>query len=533
MPINKLIHPNQLHPSIPENSNQNNKRIAKNTAMLFFRMFTIMAVSLYTSRIVLDLLGIADYGVYNIVGGIVALSSFITNSMSNGVLRFITYALGEGNHDKLRKTFGMCINLQLVIAIALFLLLETIGLWFLNTQLNIPQDRMNAANWVYQFSILTILLNITSTPYSAAVIAYEKMSVFAYVSIIEVILKLGLVFLLTASPMDSLQLYAILMFVSSLIIRSIYQLYCRYNIKGCRYYYFWDLNMFKAILSFSGWNMLGGMSIVFGNHGVNILLNIFFGVVVNAAKGVSMQVQAIVFNFHNNILTALRPSIIKAYAQGNYEYMRDLTYRGAKYSFLMLLLVSFPMILETEQILSLWLKEIPKYSALFTRLLLIVSLIDCLSGTIMIVSQATGNLKRYQLTVTTVLILQLPISYIFLKLGFVPESVFYINIVISSIVLFVRIHLVHLLVKEITVIDFLRTTFIPISNVLITGAIIPIGLYLYLDRNVSSSIIIMLSSIFSVLFSTFFLGINTKERNIVKYYVLHLMNHSKNKSKNY
>ncbi len=483
--------------------------------MLYFRMFITMAVSLYTSRVVLDLLGINNYGIYNVVGGIVAMSSFITNSMSNGVQRFITFALGEGDKTNLRKTFGMCINIQLIIAVIIFIFLETIGLWFLNTQLQIPPDRMNAANWVYQFSILTLLLNITSSPYSAAVIAYERMSVFAYVSIIEVTLKLGLVFLLAVVAIDSLKLYAILMFLNSLIIRLIYQLYCRLKIEDCHYSFFWDLKMFKTILSFSGWNMFGGISVVLGNQGVNILLNIFFGVVVNAAKGVSMQVKTAVFSFHNNILTALRPPIIKAYAQGNYEYMKDLTYRGAKYSFLMLLLISFPVILETEQILSWWLKEVPEYATIFVRLMLAVSLIDCLSGTVQVISQATGNLKRYNLWCSTILYLQLPISFAFLKLDFEPESVFYVSILISSVALFVRIHLVHLLVPSITIKEFVFITLLPAFYVISISSLITILLKYFLNENTISFFMKCFLSTISIILSTYIGGTDKKERKII------------------
>ena len=500
-------------------SSENNKRIAKNTLMLYFRMFITMAVSLYTSRIVLELLGVTNYGVYNVVGGIVAMSSFITSSMSNGVQRFITFALGDGDKENLKKIFGMCINIQLLIAVVILLVLETAGLWFLNTQLNIPYERMNAANWVYQFSILTLLLNITSSSYSAAVIAYEKMTVFAYVSIVEVTLKLGLVFTLSVISFDSLKVYAILMFLSSLIIRIIYQVYCHLKIKDIRYTFFWNRKMFSSILSFSGWNMFGGLTVVLGNQGVSIILNIFFGVIANAAKGVSLQVSSALFSFHSNILTALRPPIIKAYAQRNFENMKDLTYRGAKYSFLMLLFISLPVILETDLVLRLWLKEVPEYATIFTRLILIISLIDCLSATIMIVSQATGDIKRYNLGVSSVLILQLPLSYVSLKLGFVPESVFYVNIIVSIIALFTRVHLVHLLVSTITIKEFTKKVLTPAFSVLVVASLITVPLVFYLNHTVISFIIIGFASVVSIAICSYFLGTDVTEREYVKRFI--------------
>lgn len=495
------------------------KTIAQNTLFLYFRMILVMGVSLYTSRVILNVLGVSDYGVYNVIGGVVAMSSFITSSMSNGIQRFITYTLGEGDKIKLRQVFAVSVNTQYLFAFILLIILETVGLWFINTQLNLPNDRINAANWVFQFSILALVLDITTSPYLASIIAYERMSVFAYLSILEVSLKLGLVFLLPIFPFDRLKIYAILMFVNSFVIRIIYQVYCRVKIKDVRYQFYWNKELFASIISFSGWNMFGGLALMMGNQGVSVLLNIFFGVIVNAAQGIAMQVKSAIYGFHNNILTALKPPIIKAYAQNNINYMTDLVYRGAKYSFLMLLFLSLPIISKMEYVIQIWLKTLPDYAVTFTQLMLIISLIDCLSGTIMTVSQATGNIKKYQIIVSAVLLLQLPLSYVVLKLGFKPESVFYVNIFISIIALFVRIHLVHLLVNEITIKDFLIKTIFPVLIALFFGTLPTVIFNRFLHDSFYSLMLLFFVSSISIGISSYFIAFDTKDRKFVNNFV--------------
>ena len=311
----------------------NNKHIAKNTLMLYFRMILTMLVSLYTSRIVLNTLGVEDYGIYNIVGGVVILFSFFNNAMSNATQRFLSFELGQNNSVQLKRTFSMIINVHIGIAFLIFLLAETVGLWFLNTHINIPTERMKAANWVYQFSIFTFLINIIRVPYHATIVAYEKMSFYAYLSIIEVLLKLGVVFLIQISPLDKLIFYGFLIFVVSVLILLVYKIYCNKNFDAANYNFFWDTKLFKTLISFSGWSLFGSAANVSSKQGTDILLNIFYGVMVNAAMGIANQVNNAVNGFVQNFQTAFKPQIVKSYAANETDYLIRLIFQTSKFSF--------------------------------------------------------------------------------------------------------------------------------------------------------------------------------------------------------
>jgi len=279
---------------------QNNKKIAKNTILLYFRMMLIMVVSLYTSRIVLDVLGVVDYGIYNIVGGIVIMFSFLNNAMSLSTQRFLSFEIGKNDLKQLNKVFKMSLNIHFVVALIILLLAETIGFWFLNTHLTIPTNRIEEANWVFQFSILTFLISIITVPYNASIIAHEKMGFYAYISILEISLKLAVVFVLSSLDFDKLKMYAILIFIVSSLIRTSYVIYCKVNFLETKYNFFWDKALFKKLINFNGWSLVGNLSSIVYDQGINILLNIFFGPVVNAARGITMQVNVAIYSFVAN-----------------------------------------------------------------------------------------------------------------------------------------------------------------------------------------------------------------------------------------
>ena len=415
-----------------------NKRIAKNTLMLYFRMIIILGMRLYTSRIILNTLGVEDYGIYNVVGGIVIMLSFLNSAMTTGTTRFLSFELGRGEFIKMARVFSMSLNIHAMIAVVIFILAETLGLWFLNTHLNIPAERMNAANWAYQFSIMTFMVAVLSIPYHALIIAHERMNVYAYVSIVEVSLQLFIVFMLQWFGFDKLKLYSVLVFLVSLLVRGIYGLYSSKNFKESKYRFIWDKSLFKTLMSFAGWNLWGNAAGVLSGQGVNMLLNIFFGPAVNAARGIAYSVKAAVHQFVNNFQTAMKPQIIKSYASNDLKYMHKLISQGAKYSFFLLLFLSLPILLETKIILKIWLKIIPEYTIIFTQLVILNELISSLSGPLMTAAHASGRIKNFQLTVGGLLFLILPFSWIFLKLGYPPQVTIYISIFFSVLALIAK-----------------------------------------------------------------------------------------------
>ncbi|WP_430974580.1 lipopolysaccharide biosynthesis protein [Sunxiuqinia rutila] len=495
-------------------SSENNKRIAKNTAMLYFRMLLTMAVSLYTSRIVLNTLGVEDFGIYNVVGGFVTMFGFLNSAMASATQRFLAFEIGKGDKIQLRNVFSMSVNIHFLIAFLILILAETIGLYFVNTQLTIPPERMIAARWVYQFSILALMVNMISVPYNAIIIAHERMNVFAWVSIAEVGLKLLIVFMLQWFGFDKLKFYAVLMFGVALLIRLIYGLYCGKKFKESKFRFYWDKPLFKTLISYAGWNLWGNAAGVIMGQGVNILLNIFFGPVVNAARGIAYQVRSAVNQFVQNFQMAMNPQIIKSYAAGDLKYMHQLIFQGAKYSFFLLFALSLPIMLETEIILKLWLKTVPDYTVIFTRLVLINVLVDCISGPLMTAAQASGKIKLYQGVVGGLLILNLPVSYIFLKLGYAPEITLYISIGISIIALLARLKIISPLVK-LDILGYLKEVVSKISPVILISMIIPILIKSFLHEGFARLLIITFSSLIVVGITIYFVGLEKNEQNFL------------------
>lgn len=418
----------------------NNKRIAKNTLLLYFRMIIIMVVTLFTSRIVLDALGETNYGIYNVVGGVVTMFSVLSSSLSGAISRFITYELGKKNIEHLKLIFSTSVNIQIIMSIIIFVLCEIIGVWFLNEKMNIPNERMEAANFILHCSIMTFVINLISVPYNATIIAHEKMSAFAYISILEVSLKLLVAYLIYLSPFDKLKVYALLILLISAILRLIYGFYCKHHFEEAHYNFkLLDKKIFKEMSSFAGWNLFGNTAYMLNTQGINMLINIFFGVTTNAARAIAIQVDTAVQQFVNNFMTAINPQITKSYANGDSEYMYKLVCRGTKFSFFIMYIFIVPIVLEAETILKIWLNQVPADTTIFMRLVVISSLASLIGNSLYCAIQATGNIKRYQIIVTSVGCLVFPFTWIAFKLGAPAYSTYIIYAILYFSLNFIRL----------------------------------------------------------------------------------------------
>ncbi len=505
---------------------EDNKRIAKNTVMLYLRMFLIMGVSLYTSRVVLQVLGVTDYGIYNVVGGVVSLFSFIHSAMTSATQRYITFALGKEDQQNLHNTFCTSLNIHAFIAFVLVVLAETIGLWFLNVKMTIPIERMRAANWVYQMSVLSTVVLIMSSPYNALIIAHEKMSAFAYISVLDVSLKLAIVFILKCLGSDKLILYAILVFSIQLLIRFIYTAYCKKNFIESKYKFVWDKPLTFEMMSYSLWSLWGNLAVVFSDQGVNILLNMFFGPTVNAARGVTMQVKNAINGFSSNFQMAMNPQITKNYAKGDLKQMHSLVFASSKYSFFLLYILTLPLILEAPTILDIWLDVVPEHSVNFLRIVLIITIIQALAGPMTVSAQANGKIKKYQAIVGGILLLTLPFSFIGLKIWNIPEVVFVTDLVVSFMAQVIRLFLVRKMVNF-SLRAYFSVVVSRIVLVTIASAIIPILAHIVLPKTFLSALLVVFISVVLVAISIYFLGLSSAERVFVNNKVTHFIRRKK------
>jgi len=478
-----------------------------------------MAVQLYTVRVVLSVLGSTDYGLNNVVGGIVTMFSFLSGTMATASQRYFAFEIGRNDMVQLKKTFSLTLIIYCLLGFIILLLAETVGLWFLNNKMVIPEDRMNAANWVYQFSVFSFIVTMFQVPYDALVIAREKMNVYAYVSIFEVVLKLLIVYLLSISSFDKLITYSFLTFSVTLIITSIYKSYCIRNYKESHFKFFWDKKLFKEITSYSGWNLFGALAGVANNQGINILINLFFGPTINAARGIAYQINSSINGFVQNFMTASKPQITKLYAQGNIKELNILIERTSKFSFLLLLLIVLPVGLETSFILKIWLKDFPEYTVVFVQLILINTLVDTISYALMAGAQATGKIKTYQATVGTIMLLNIPISYIFLKIGIEPYQVLYINISISVICLFFRLFFLKKLIK-LEISHFLKEVVLKVFILTLVVLLIMYQLKKYLnEETLVNFIIISVLSVVLIIFFSYLLILSKIEKQLIKSFI--------------
>ena len=493
---------------------QNNKRIAKNTLALYIRMLFMMIVSLYTSRVILHTLGVEDFGIYNVVGGVVSMFSVISGSLSAAISRFITYELGKGDKDKLIRIFSSSVTIQIGLGLIILVLAELVGVWFLNDKMNISDGRIYAANWVFQLSILTFIINLVSVPYNAAIIAHEKMSAFAYISILEVIAKLVIVYLLIISPIDKLIFYAVLMATVALMIRFVYGYYCKRHFEECTYHFIFDKDLLKKMFGFAGWNFIGAASAVLRDQGGNIVINLFCGPAVNAARGIAYQVNTAINGFVGNFMMALNPQITKSYASGDRDYMMTLIYQGARLSFYILLLLSLPVIINVHYILTLWLKIVPEHTTFFVQLVLIFAMSESISTPLITAMLATGKIRNYQIVVGGLQLMNLPISYILLRFGFIPETVLIVAICISQCCLGARLFMLRGMIG-LSVRQYLSRVYFNVLLVTVLSAIIPCVVFYHLNETFVNVMFICVVSVICTCIVIYYIGCNNQERQFI------------------
>lgn len=494
-----------------ESTEVKNRRIMRNTLFLYIRTFFTMIVSLYTSRVVLRQLGIDDYGVYNVVGGFVSMFYIIVGPISNAISRFLTFELGKGNLNRLKDTFSTSVNVQLLLGLIVILIGETFGMWFLNNKLNIPESSMIAANWVLQCSILSMVIGLINVPYYSSIVAHEKMDAFAYVSIVEVILKLLLALSLLKIATNKLIFYSVGIVLIGLVMRLIYSVYCSRKFEECHYELKFDIATFKTMFGFAWWSFLGNTAYVFNTQGISMLMNIYFGIILNTAKGIAMQVEGAVMTFVNSFTTAFNPQITKSYAENNREYMYSIMCRGSKFSYFLLLMLIIPIEFETPIILRLWLSESPEYSISFMRLTLINSATMLLGSPFLQGILATGNIKYYQIAVTIIGLCVFPISWIAYWKGCPPEIYFLISIVIYNLLIWVRMWFIKkLLGFKIRL--FFENVFIPIIRCTIIAVIPTFIIWLFMRDGYLRLITITIVNFVTTPLIVYFWGMTKGER---------------------
>lgn len=460
------------------NQESNSKRIAKNTLLLYFRMILIMVVSLYTSRIILNELGVEDFGIYNLVAGVVILFSFLSNAMITATQRYLSIAIGKKDEKYIQAVFSTSLLSHFFLIFFIFLAAETIGLWLINAKLEIPADRMSATNFVYQLAILTTCVNIIRIPYNASIIANERMSFFAYVSIVETFLKLAVVWALAITPGDKLVIYSFLLLLVAIVIDIAYWYYCQRFLLANKFYLKTNKKLFVELTSFSVWNLFGGLADIGYKQGTNIILNLFWGVSINAVLGITNQIRNALVPFIGNLQLAVNPQMVKSYALGDYEYFKILVYRISKYSYFLMLIIVFPIIFNIDLILELWLKNPPEHTAIFAILTSVYCLVDSLTGPLWAAMQAGGKIKRFQIVTGICLLLNLPVSYLFLLYGYAPSVVLIIQIVITGFTVGVRVLFVKYYL-QFSIRNYVREVIFPI--VFVTALSLPIALYIYAE----------------------------------------------------
>lgn len=504
-------------------NNENNKRIVKNTLILYVRMLFTMVLTLYISRIILNSLGVEDFGIYNVVGGVVAMFSFLNSAMAVSTQRFLSFELGCQNWSQLKKVFSIAVIIHLLLGILIVILAETVGVWFLNNKMNIPAERIYAANVVFQCSVFSFFFLIVRIPYHAGIIAFEKMGGYAYISILEVTLKLGIALLLICFGSDKLILYAVLSLCIVIIITCIYRIYCNRHFSELRFNFVWDKHLFKTMTSYAGWSLFGSGATVVYEQGINILLNIFFNPIVNAARAIAFQVNTAILSFTSNFQIAVNPQIVKSYATGDRQYMMSLIFQSSRYSFFLLYLIALPVLLETDVLLKLWLKIVPEYTSIFCKLIIIDALIGCVSYPLMVASQATGKIRLYQFVVGSILLLNLPCTYTLLKLGFSPEYSMYVSIFLSIIALGARLIMLRSLI-ELDIKQYIKDVVI---KSLVVGGVAFVIPFLSISYIHSSAILpFLLNSALCIVcsvLSIYYLGFDAVEKAYIKGRVLFVL----------
>lgn len=496
----------------------NNKTIAKNTVFLYIRMMVTMIVSLYTSRVILQILGVDDYGIYSAVGGIVGLLSFINSSLSTGTSRFITYGIGEGNMEKLKQVFSTTLTGHIIIAALVVLLAETLGLWFFYHKMEIPVERLNAAEYVFHLSIITAFFSVTQIPFNACIIAHERMTIFAYVSIIDAFARLAIVYLLSLGSIDKLVLYAFLLCLLQVAEILFYRYYCTKYFEEVNLKLHIDKTLFKEIIGFSGWSLLSQASIALNSQGILILLNMFFAPAVVTARTLSIQVNMAANQFMTNFQTAAVPQIVKRFASKDYEGSKYLLLQTTKYSYFLMLLLSLPIFLSADILLQLWLGGVPEYTSIFLRLIVVQSLFQVFDSTFYYALYAKGRLRENALLSPTISLLSFPIVYLLFKCGCSPVALSWAGIIVYAII--------GLIIKPILVVKIVDyswkdvwSVFSPCLKVTLLSVPVPLLFFFYVNNGslnlIAEFLILVLISVLSVAISSWFVGISYEHRRII------------------
>lgn len=487
------------------------RRIARNTLMLYVRMLVLMLVGLYTSRVVLDALGENDFGIYDVVGGVVAMFTIISGSLNSAISRFITFELGKTDGQRLNKVYSTAVLIQLVIAAVVVSVAEPVGLWFISNEMTIDPSRIPAARTVLHFSLASFVINMMSVPQMASITAHEKMSAYAYIGLLDGFLRLGAAVLISRSSSDRLVLYAALMTMTVLLVRMAYGLYCRRYFPECRFRMVRDLSLVREMFSFAGWNFIGVSAGVLRDQGGKILINIFTGPAVNAARGVALQLSGAVQGFVTNFMTAVNPQITKSYAAGDREYMYFLISKSSRMSYYLLFVLALPVLFNTGYLLDLWLKDVPSHSELFVQLFLIFTLSESLSNPLITAQLATGNIRNYQLVVGGLQLLNIPLSYVFLKLGAVPEVTVMVAVAISQICLFARLFMLRGMIG-LPAGDFLKKVYLNVIAVSAAALVVPLAADTALPDTFSGFAASVMICVCSAGLSVMFIGLRASER---------------------
>lgn len=475
-----------------------------------------MAIGLLTSRVNLQALGIENYGINNVVAGFISMFGIITSSMSNAISRFITVELGKGNLTRLKQVFSTSMSVQLFMGILIVILIETVGMWFVNYKMQIPEGREIAAQWCLHCATITTFISLMNIPFMSVIIAHEKMSAFAYMTILDAVLKLTICYIIFISPFDKLITFSILGVITSIITTSIYLTYCLRKFKETSFNLHFDKILFKDIWGFSGWNLFAQTAWIFNTQGINLLINLFFGVTVNAARGIAVQVNAIIQNFVNNFMIALNPQITKSYAAGNKETAFKLACRGCKFSFYIMFILALPVMIESRQILTLWLGTPPELANTFVVWTIISTLATLLGNTLVTLQMAHGNIKKYQLWITIFGCIPFPLTWLIFKLGAQPIASYYIYFATYWGLIFVRYHLVHTS-TGISARMYLGDVILKTHIVAIMSSIIPLLVFYLLPETFLRLFLVVTTSTVSSVFAIYTIGMNQTERSFIRH----------------
>ena len=501
-----------------ESITTDNKRIAKNTVYMYIRMFITMLIGLYTSRVVLASLGFDDYGLYNVVGGVIAMFSFINGALSQTTSRYITFYLGKKDIPRLREVFSTGFYIHVLLALIIVLLGETLGLWYVNNKLVVPDGRFQAAFWLYQFTVLTAAANIISVPFNASIISHEKISAYAIITIAESVLKLMLAISLVHVPFDRLIYYGAAILLIQLSYNAFGWIYSTKKFEGIKIIRVFDKSMFKEMFGFTGWNLLGNFSYMFFTQGLNLMLNSFFGTAVNAARGIAVQVEGVVRGFATNVQTAINPQIVKSYAQGEIERMFSLVFASSRYCFYLLFLIALPLILEAGFVLNIWLGEYPEHTINFIRITLINLTFEALSTPMFMSNLASGKVKIYQICMGVTSLVFIPLTYFALKLSLLPEMVFICLFVLKVVEMIERIFIIHAQTGMSRML-YVKKVLLNICLVVVISSVAPTVLHSVMCPGIIRFLVVGLTCILSIGLTVFLLGINKEERVIFVNYL--------------